>query len=320
MQNSYAQQSKLDSLFAKGDSTAILDSLMKDFGSFLDSLSKPKSFFTVSVGIGSGYFSFENQNSVFLTSSRKPIVSPSAGYYHKSGLGISATGFLLLDGNNTQLYQTSISPSYDLVGNKSVGMGIAYTRYFEKDSLHFYTTPIQNEFFAYFSYKKWWVRPTLSLSYGWGGKTEYAEKQTLIWRERLNRYERGFVYIKNEESVRDLAMLFSLKKDFDFYDVLVKDDGITITPVILFTAGTQNFGFNTSYQYSYNIVRANALPSNQNISDKSEFRPQSIAGILRTDYNINKFFIMPQVLFDYYLPETEKHLNIVYSITAGFNF
>src|ERR1700730_13494125 len=320
MQPTYAHQSKLDSLFARGDSTAIMDSLLKDFGDFLDSLSKPRSFFSVSAGIGNGYFSFENKNSVFLTSAQKLIFSPSAAYYHKSGLGITTTGFFLLDAGNSQFYQLAITPSYDLVGNKKIGAGLAFTRYFEKDSLPFYTTPIGNELFGYFTFKKWWLRPTVSLNYGWGSNTDYQQKQTLIWRECLQRYERGFVYIKNKESVQDFATVFSLKHDFDFYDVLVKGDGFSFTPVVLFTAATQSFGFNTSYQYSFNVIRANFLPSNQNISDKSAYRPQSVSLILRSDYNLQKFFVMPQVLFDYYLPQTDKHLNIAYSITTGFNF
>ena len=315
-----AQQSTLDSLFAKGDSTAVMDSLLKDFGNYLDSISKPKSFFALNMGVGNGYFSFENKNSVFLTNTQRIIVTPSAGYYHKTGLGITATSFFLMDGSNSQLYQFAVTPSYDYLGSKKLGFGFAFTRYFEKDSLPFYTTPIANEFFGYFTVKKLWIRPTLSISYGWGSNTEYQQKQTLIWRERLQRYTRGFVYIKNKESVQDFATILSLKHDFDFYRLFVREDAFSVTPVFLFTASTQSFGFNTSYQYSTNGVRANVLPSNQKISDQTSFRPQSISFILRTDYNVRKFFVMPQLLLDYYLPDADQHLSVGYSVTAGFNF
>ena len=70
-----AQKTKIDSLFMKGDTTAVMDSLMKDFESFLDSLSAPKSFFNVSVGIGTGIFSFENQSSVLLTTEKSLMFS-----------------------------------------------------------------------------------------------------------------------------------------------------------------------------------------------------------------------------------------------------
>ena len=315
-----AQQSTLDSLFAKGDSTAVMDSLLRDFDSYLDSLTKPKSFFAVSLGIGNGYYSFENKNSVFLTNAQKLMISPSVGYYHKSGLGITATGYYLLDDSNSQLYQFSLTPSYDFIGHRKVGFGFAFSRYFQKDSLPFYTTPIGNELFGYFTYKKFWLRPTLSVSYGWGSETEYQQKQLLIWRERLELYQRGYVFVKNKESVMDFATILSLKHDFDFYHLFHREDAFTLTPVALFTMATQAFGFNSSYQYSFNAIRANVLPSNQNISDQSSFRPQSVAFILRSDYNVRKLFVMPQLVFDYYLPQTDKHLNIGYSVTAGFNF
>jgi hypothetical protein len=320
MQHARAQDAILDSLFSRGDSTAVLDSLLKDFDDYLDSISKPKSFFTMSVGIGNGYFSFEKKNSVYLTNSQRLILSPSIGYYHKSGLGISTTGFCLLDNGSSQFYQLSITPSYDFIRSRKLGFGFAFTRYFEKDSLPFYTTPIGNELFGYFTYKKAWIRPTLSVSYGWGNNTEYQQKQTLIWRERLQRYDRGFVYIKNKESVRDLATIISLKHDFDFYRLFDRKDAFTLTPVLLFTAATQAFGFNTSYQYSFNTIRANLLPSSQKISDQTSFRPQSLSLILRSDYNIRRFYVLPQLLFDYYLPESTDHFNVGYSITAGFNF
>src|SRR5690242_17973579 len=59
MQSSFSQvPGKLDSLFAKGDTTAVLDSLLKDFDTYLDSLNGHKSFFVLNMGIGTGFFSF----------------------------------------------------------------------------------------------------------------------------------------------------------------------------------------------------------------------------------------------------------------------
>ena len=113
-QPAWSQVSRLDSLFAGGDTTAVMDSLMKDFDKFLDSLSAPKSFFAVNIGVGTGFFSFENKNSVFLSTRKKMILSPSAGYYHRSGLGISATAFLIHDDDALNIYQFAFSPSYDL--------------------------------------------------------------------------------------------------------------------------------------------------------------------------------------------------------------
>jgi len=315
-----AQKNKLDSLFNNKDSTAVIDSLLDDFSKYMDSLSRPTSFFTVSAGIGTGYFSFENKGSVYFTTSKKPLLSPSVGYYHKSGLGINATGFILRDGSNTNFYQFALSPSYDYLRSKNISAGVSFTRYFSKDSLPFYTTPIQQELFAYFGIRKWKLRPTISVSYGWGSEASYEERKVLVWNRWLQRSQRGSITVKNEESVADLSTTASLKYYFMWYDVLKKEDAFTFTPVLLFTAGTQRFGLNTSYQSSFTVVRDNFLPSNQQVSEQTGFGAQSVTLVLRADYSIGKFFIMPQILMDYYLPKSDDHFNMAYSVVTGFNF
>jgi len=317
MQPGFSQKGgKLDSLFIKGDTTAILDSLLKDFDLYLDSLVGRKSFFTINTAIGTGFFSFNDKNTVTVNTEKKLIFSPSVGYYHKSGLGISAAGYALLN-NGIKFYQYSVSPSFDLI-KKKFSTGIAYTRYQTKDSLDFYTTPIQNEVFAYFSYKKWWVRPTLSLSYGWGSKEE-SELRQAPWRLRLLRNQ---YYVKNVTSIRDFSATISVRKDIDWYNVLHKADNITLTPIAMLNAGTQNYGFNTSYSYNFSPVRANSLPSNKEISDNTQFALQSASFALRGSYIKGRFLLQSQVLFDYFLQDLDdaNKLSTVYSITAGISF
>jgi hypothetical protein len=316
-----AQKNKIDSLFRNSDTTSVIDSLMKDFDSFLDSLAAPRSFFNVSVGIGTGIFSFENNNSVLLTSEKKMILSPSLGYYHKSGLGISAAGYMINDNKRFDFYQFVLSPSFDVIKRK-FSTGISVSKYFSKDSVSFYTTPIQNELFAYYSYKNWWLRPSLSVSYGWGSKTEYETKKIKIKKKLLERgNQNSSVTIKNEESISDLSVTLSLRKDFNWYDVLLRNDNVMLTPVILFNSGTQNYGFNTSYTYTLpSAIRVNSTPSNNNIKEKTDFAPQSLSMVLRGSYLKGRFLIQPQILFDYYLPEADDRFNTVISITAGVSF
>jgi hypothetical protein len=322
-QSSFSQSGKVDSLFNNRDTTAVIDSLMKDFDKFLDSLSTPKSFFNIGLGAGTGFFSFENKSSFVTTTEKKLIISPSLGYFHKSGLGVSATAFTINDNTGFNFYQFALSPSYDLI-KKKFSTGISYTRYINKDSLEFYTTPIQNELFAYFTYKKLWVRPTINFSYGWGSKASY-EKQKLVRLSRLlaatgNQY---YVTVKNTESVQDFAMTFSLRKNFDWYDVLGKGDDVSISPALLLNAGTQTFGFNTSYSYNFSAIRANSLPTNSDISDNNQFALQSVSFSLRGSYLKGKFLIQPQVLFDYSLVNYQDELpsfNTVFFVTVNFSF
>jgi hypothetical protein len=316
---SFSQRGTLDSLFASRDTTAVMDSLMKDFDLFLDSMMAPKSFLNINVGVGNGFFSFENKNSVYLSAKKKMILSPGIGYFHKSGLGLSATAFMMNDNGGLNLYQFAFSPSYDFI-RRGVSTGISYTRYVHKDSVNFYMTPIQNEFFAYFSYKKWWVRPTINFAYGWGSKTAYEKRKLKRYARLLSQSNRYYVVVRNEESVRDFSMTISLRKDFDWYNVLGKNDNITFTPVIMLNSGTQNFGFNTSYSYNVSAIKVNSLPSNQQLSDNTNFAPQSTSLVLRGSYMKGKFLIQPQVFFDYYLPEGDDKFNMAFSISAGLSF
>lgn len=302
------------------DTTAVLDSLMEDFDDYLDSISKRRSMFFVGVGVGTGFFSFENKNNVFISTEKKLIVSPSLGYYHKSGFGISASAYALTHNNKFGFYQFALSPSYDLI-SKAVSTGIAYSHYFNKDSLDFYTTPIHNELFTYFSYKKWWMRPTISFSYGWGSNTEYEKQKYRLWSRQLQQMQDYYITVKNVESVTDFSITLSVRKDFNWYDVLGKNDNITLTPVLLVFGGTQQFGFNTSYSYTFNPVRVNSLPSNNSASDQTSFAAQSAGAIIRASYMKGKFLLQPQVLFDYYLQPTESNpFNTVFSVNLSVAF
>jgi hypothetical protein len=321
---SFSQKGTLDSLFASGDTTAVMDSLMKDFDLFLDSLTAPKSFLNISIGAGNGIFSFENKNSVYLSTERKIIFSPSIGYFHKSGLGLSTTGFMISDQGALNVYQFSVSPSYDLI-RPSFSSGVSYTHYMNKDSVSFYLTPLQHELFAYFSYKKWWLRPSINFAYGWGSKASYEKIKRRLRAKLLTQLRRlglnpGNLMIKNEESIQDFSLTVSLRKDFNWYNVLGKDDNIAFIPVLMLSSGTQNFGFNTSYSYQFRSVKINSLPSNQQLSDRSDFRPQSASLVLRGSYMKGKVLVQPQVLFDYYLPEGDDKFNMAFSITAGVSF
>ena len=316
-QETNAQKTRIDSLFMTNDTTSVIDSLMRDFDRFLDSITAPKSIFFISMSAGTGIFSFEESNSVFLNSEKKLILSPFVGYYHKSGLGITAAAYMINEEKGLKFYQYVFTPSFDII-KRNFSTGISFSKYISKDSLDFYTTPIQNEIFAYFTYKKWWLRPSIGVSYGWGSSIEYEERKLQIQKGRSKKDRQVTVVVRNEESVKDMSLTLSVRKDFNWYDVLLKNDNIGFTPVLLFNSGTQNFGFNTSYSYTLpTAIRVNSLPSNSNIKDKTGFEAQSLSAVLRGIYLKGRFMLQPQVLFDYYLPQAEDRFNTVYSISAA---
>jgi hypothetical protein len=314
-----AQKSKIDALFASGDTTAVMDSLMRDFDTYLDSLVKPKSFFTVSAGVGTGFFSFKDNTALSYEIKNRAIFSPEISYFHKSGLGITVTSYMINEGGKFNSYQYAVSPTYHFIKRKQFSTGISFTRFYTKENLSFYTTPIQNEVYAFFNLKKWWLEPGIAVSYGWGSKTEFERKEIEVYLQRLKSSRKKIILIQRDESVRDFSTLFSLRHSFIFNDLLLQGDQLTIRPVMLLSAGTQNFGFNTSFT-SASMNNNNILPPSTNITDVRGLDFQSSTFVLQVDYSLGRYYIIPQVMLDYYLHQADKRLNSVVSLTAGVNF
>jgi hypothetical protein len=325
---SFSQGATADSVIIPIKETVAIDTninyeeLFQDLDAFMDSILMPHSYFLASLSLGKGYFSFASKNSSLLATSKKFTYSPTLGYYHKSGLGFTATGYIVNDEKSLNFYQFSLTPSYDYLENRDLATGFSYTRYFAKDSLPFYTSPLQNELYGYFTYRKWWFRPTISMSYGWGSRSAYQKREELI--ESLRLRPRGFTYINSKESVSDFSLMASVRHDFYWLDVFTYNDHIRITPQLLFTSGTQKFGFNqNSTTYAQTIrTGTDVLYSSENVylDNKMNFQPLSLTLYLRGEYSIGKFFIQPQAVFDYYFPASSKNFSVLASVNAGFMF
>ncbi len=299
------------------------DALFQDFDAFMDSILSPHSYFLSSLSVNKGVYNFESKNTaLLLESSKKLTYSPTLGYYSKSGLGLTANGFIVDDGQHMNLYQVAVSPSFDYLKHKDFASGVSYTRFFTKDLLPFYTTPLQNEVYGYFTYRKSWVRPTLSMSYGWGNRKDYSQRETLIQDLRLRR--RGFTYINTEETVSDFSVMASVRHDFYWLDVFTFKDHIRFTPQLAFTSGTQKFGFNQSSSTYATTIRtsSNVLYSTDNLylDDQIKFQPLSLTLFLRGEYSIGRFFVQPQFIMDYYLPVSTDNFNAFFSLNLGFIF
>jgi len=301
------------------DTTLDYDKLFSEFSSFLDSILTPQSYFLASVSVGKGNFNSTNKNTFIVSSSKQLIYLPTIGYYHRNGLGLTAASYITEDEGKMALYQFAITPSYDYLNNRDLATGISFTKYITKDSLSFYTTPLQNEVYGYFTYRKWWMKPMVAFSYGWGSRSDYEERESLIEDLRLRR--RGFTYINSEETVSDFSITTSVRHDFYWLHVFSKKDHIRLSPQLSFTSGTQKFGFNQSSNTYVTVLRTgnNVLYNSDNayLDDKINFQPLSLNMYLRTEYSIGKFFIQPQVTFDYYFPAATNNFNTLFSVNAG---
>jgi hypothetical protein len=329
---SFSQHLSIDSAMAtkpeKKKAAAAIDSLtdydllFQDMEAFLDSISSPHSYFIGSLALGKGFFNFTNKSDLFLETTEKLTYTPMLGYFHKGGLSFTGTGNVVAENDKLNFYQFSLSPGYDYLNNKDLATGITYTRFFTKDSLPFYTTPLQNEIYTYFTYRKWWIKPTLAMSYGWGSRTEYLEREEQIQDLRLRR--RGMVRINSKESITDFSIISSLRHDFYWLGAFSYKDHLRLTPQLSFISGTQKFGFNQSANTYATVIRtgANVLYNSENIylDDQLKFQPLSLTFFLRGEYSIGKFFIQPQLVLDYYFPATEKNFSSFFSFNLGVVF
>lgn len=297
------------------------DELFNELDALLDSLMKPRSFTLFNLGVGNSYFNF-NGKDLALKPQRKISYTPSLSYYSKSGLGIGATASIVHDGEQLNPYQFYITGSYDYLRNSRFITGIALTRFFTRDSLPFYTSPLQNELYGYFTYKKSWFKPSVAVSYGWGSRKDYEEREEYIQTLRL--LLNGYTRVETEEQVNDFNLITSVRHDFYWMNVIGKKDYIRLTPQFVLTSGTQKFGFNQTSSTYATVPRtgSNVLYSTDNmyLDDQLYFQPLSLSGYVKVEYAKGKFFIQPQLVLDYYFPAEENNFMTAFVLNAGVIF
>ncbi len=302
--------------FAQNPETSLSknDSLqmMQDLMNLLDSAARPTSYAFVNIGIGNRLFSLSNNSLNAKQSTTNTVIySPSVGYFHKSGLSISAGANLLSDGNGFGASQYFLTPAFYLAGNKFFDMGISYTHFFVKDKYSSFSSPVQNDFFASFKYKKTWLQPGISFGYSTGEYKEALHRDTIINGTLRRRYD-SITYKLNA-----FSMIASVGHKFLWFGVLDKLDGVAFTPTLMANAGSGK----TTITHKSNValinyfIRKGKLPKLQ--TDK--FEMQSVGLNLDLNYTIGNFTFEPQLYLDYYLPITDsKRFTQVFVFNIGY--
>ncbi len=298
----------------------VLDSLedAKLFLALLDSLDeKPTSYFDISIGLGNGSFSVNN-NSVNATQAQvnKLYYTPSISYHHKSGFGFSVTPYFTSENGNLKAYQTAITPSYDYKSNK-ISTGISFTKFIADTKSYNSNSTYQNDLYAFLGYTKTYIQPTLSIGYASGTFNEITFRDSL---KLPNRTIAIFDTTKND--IKDFSVSLGIEHVFNFDSVFTKKGTLTFTPQIVVNAGSEKFKSTITNLRAATIVaggnrRLKSLTQNAN----SRFAFQSIALSLSADYYIGNFIISPNFYIDYYLPPTTaKRLTNVFSFSVGYTF
>jgi len=295
----------------------ILDSMFKSDEFVKLYMEKDRSYFDLSLKMGNGIFSAKNNAiNAGQAQTNKLYYTPSVSYNHKSGLGISVNGSFASDNGSLRMYQYAVTPSY-VFSNKKFAAAVSYTRYIEGAYTAFQTNPFKNDLYASAVYKKTWIEPGLAVGFSFGKQTEYFD--TAFW------FFNRVVHIRDTITTRlgGLSATLSAGHHWDFYQLLGKKDAMQVQTSLLLSAGSQQ----------WNITHSNSLitrrPLVQNYlknrygdgSSSSKFNIQSASFSAGITYYIGKFYLQPQIYFDYYLPPTtEKRLTSLFSATAGFYF
>ncbi|CAN5777162.1 hypothetical protein BH11BAC3_BH11BAC3_37070 [soil metagenome] len=305
----YAQQTK-DTTVQQIDSLQIMKELMD----LLGTEDKPSSYAFVNLGIGNRLFSMRNNSLNARQNSVNTIIyTPTVGYFHKSGISITAGANFLNDGINFGAKQYSITPAFDFSGNKRWDVGISYTHYFVQDKFSPFSSPFQDDIYGSVKYKKTWIQPGISIGYSAGSYNEALEKDTIINGRIKRRYD-SITYKLNAFSV-----VLSAGHQFIWYNAFGKNDALTFTPTLMANAGSAA----TSVTHNSNValinffIRKGRIPKLQ--TDK--FEMQSLAINLDLTYTIGKFTFEPQLYLDYYLPETNaSKFSQVFAFNVGYSF
>lgn len=309
--NTYGQQ---DSLTV--EERRMLDSMFQN-DEFINLLMKNrvKSYADVNMGVGNRLFSLNNNAiNAGQAQTNKLYYSPSLGYYHKSGVAVSATGFLAADNGNLKMYQYALSPSYSLVKEK-FSVGISYTRILEGSETSFTASPFENDFYASARYKKSWLQPSLAFGYAFGKQTEYFD--TAFW--LLNRV----VHIRDTITTRlsSISLVASASHTWEFNDVIANNDAVQLQQAVMLNAGSQRWDISHSSTFLDRrpVVQDYLKRRYGDGTASSAFNLQSLGVSTSVTYHVGRFYLQPQVYFDYYLPETsEKRLTSLFSVQAGF--
>lgn len=321
--NSFAQKKGIDS-------TLYYNEMFSELESFLDSLSAPRNMFIVNMGFSNNFINSKTVNQT-IESNRRLLFSPSIGFYSKMGLGLNLASFINDVGSSWYMYQWLTTASYDYLRSDKIFTGVNYTRYFTRDSVSFYVSPLENEMSAYLMYKPSKFKPSLAATYGWGTRENFRKGVQYIDVLKKGRGRgNGLIPPVGDtdtltiESINDFTLAASVRRDFVWMRLLGKNNITRLIPQLTFTSGTQRFGFNqTANSFITNKNEKGSVlynTDNVELEDDLGFQPLSLAVALRSELSFGKFFFQPQLIADYYLPAKEKNLLMGFRINTGFSF
>lgn len=320
--NNLQAQSDTSLFKSEADSLAFIESINQELALLLNNKQDSKSFFDINAGIGNGYFAQKSRGLITETKG-KLYYELGTGYYHKSGFSISGRSLFVNDQSKLTAFQASINPAYDYTKGKKWGFGISYTRYFNKDSVNFYVSPLVNEFYGYGLYKGGWLQTSLGIAYATGSSEDARKIPTkrIITRPNGTRDTITIINtINTKQSVQDISIMLTFQHSFSWGN---EKNSYLFTPSIMLTGGTQQYGLNMQTTgvsvgpggNSFQLYNRNNLSTSS-----SAFAMQNLSVNLYGEYAVGKFYVSPQLLLTYLFPSSEQQFIFIANLTCGITF
>jgi hypothetical protein len=218
----------------------LLDSMFKNDEFIKLMMKKDKNYLDVSMGIGNGEFSTNNNAANATAVNRQLIYTPAVTYRLKNGLSFGVSPFITGDSSGKpEIYQTALTAGYDYYG-KTIYAGGSYTRYLSNQNKYNSKSLYQNDLFAYIKLAKGMFQPGIMLGYVDGKYKEliYRIRDTVIHLPNPPPNGRDTV-IKRvfKDSTDNKTSYFTVSAtvghDFYFYKVFSKKDELDFIPTLI---------------------------------------------------------------------------------------
>jgi len=300
----------------------LLDSMFKNDEFINLMMKKDKNYLDVSIGIGNGEFSTNNNAANATAIDRQLVYTPSVTYRLKNGFNFGVTAFITGDtANKPEIYQTGLTAGYAYYGKK-IYAGGSYTRYVSNRNKYNSKSLYQNDLYAYIKRAKGILQPGINLGYVTGKYKDvrYVSFQRPV-RNPIPPPDTIYITVSGKDSTDNKTGYFSVSAtvghDFAFYNVLSKKDELDFIPTLILNMGSDKL----TQTHTNKIFDRPVLNRRKKSSYSNKFQVQSVAASLDFTYMVKKFFIQPVVYFDYYIPETtENRFSAIFSVSAGFSF
>jgi hypothetical protein len=317
-------------VLTKADSAAVYAEVMAELAALGFAQEALSSFFDVNIGFGNGSFS---QKAYLQQAEPLPTgyFSVNAAYLHRTGLSLSGGVNVIGQSKGLTAFQGSIGGAYDYRSSKW-SAGVSFTRYFNKDSLNFYVSPLVNGVYTYAVLRRGWLQPKLAVDAGWG---QYDERENLRYIDtlafpRLKPLVRSLSGTLGVRNVFDISFLLSAKHQFVWKMGHTPQNQFSLTPSLSAIFGTARYGSNLGLSNAGGF-RSGTTAQLQAQRYQARYRqwfPEPDERFLWQSTNLSfvalaswaLVSLQAQCTLSYAIPEAVRGVNAFYNISVGFSF